>query len=306
MFTSNAADSRTKLLHSAMNEDPPSPGCSYYSSGRAPPPRSVVLQRAHNPRQRKAVASDAFPETEIMFPLLPESRLDAWSAGGPADSPPGTPTPGRPSANSRLLAASTVRLASSSAARNSLRTSLDGGSRMGSQRLSATRDTRPARSVSSGFFKKIFRGTPPKYSAPPQPKDTPPELSFSEVMMRYHEQSPESGNSLGSGTKKTISERKTMPEVVPAAPPPAHRKKRFTAHDRKMVYVKILQDALNNQDSCPNSALMVTPDADSGWFLVSFHVWVRHDHQPLKDVVAAKRFPKPGATYFVHGGTGTL
>lgn len=251
------------------------------------------------------MASNAFPETEIMFPLLPESRLDAWSAGGPADSPPGTPSQ-RQSVNSRALAASTMRLASSSAARNSLRTSLDGGSRLGSQRLSATRDTRPTRSVSSGFFKRIFRGTPPKYSAPPQQKDTPPELSFSEVMMRYHQQSPDSGNSFGSGPKKTTLERKSMPEVVPAAPPPAHRKKRFTAHDRKMVYVKILQDALNNQDSCPNSALMVTPDADGGWFLVSFHVWVRHDHQPLKDVVAPKRFPKPGATYFVHGGTGTL
>ncbi|KAL3243592.1 hypothetical protein MRX96_020185 [Rhipicephalus microplus] len=83
-------------------------------------------------------------------------------------------------------------------------------------------------------------------------------------------------------------------------------KKRFTAHERKMVFVKILQDALSNPDACPNSALMVTPDVESGWFLVSYHVWVKHDHQPLKDAVAAKRFPKPGATYFVHGGTGTL
>ncbi|KAG0421761.1 hypothetical protein HPB47_002355 [Ixodes persulcatus] len=71
-----------------------------------------------------------------------------------------------------------------------------------------------------------------------------------------------------------------------------------------LVYVKILQDALSNQDSSPNSALMVTPDVDTGWFLVSFHVWVRHDHKPLTDAV--KRFPKPGATYFVQGGSGTL
>lgn len=294
----SAADSQAKLLPSGMNEDSQSPGCSYHGGGGRVPPRSVLRQRPlGNFLQRRApTARDAFPETEIMFPLLPDSRMDAWSGSYPLDSPPGTLT--RRSPNSRTQGPS------SSAARN--RTPRDGSSRQGSQRLYATRDSGPTRSVSSGFFKRIFRGTPRKYSVPPEPKDTSPEMSFSEVMMRYHQQSPDSGHSFGSATKKSTSERKTMPEVVPAAPPPAHRKKRFTAHERKMVYVKILQDALSNQDACPNSALMVTPDVENGWFLVSFHVWVRHDHQPLKDAVAAKRFPKPGATYFVHGGTGTL
>ncbi|XP_077485898.1 uncharacterized protein LOC144096963 isoform X2 [Amblyomma americanum] len=296
----SAAESEAKLLPANMNEESQSPGCSYQGSCRMPPRSSALRQRPlGNLLQRRApAASDAFPETEIMFPLLPDGRMDAWSGGYSQDSPPDSPQ--RRSANSRTLGASSVRLGSS-AVRN--RASRDGGSR--SQRLYATCSSRPARSVSSGFFKRIFRGTPRKYSIPPEPKDTPPDLSFSDVMMRYHQQSPDSGNSFGSATKKT-AERKALPEVVAAAPPPAQRKKRLTAHDRKMVYVKILQDALNNQDSCPNSALMVTPDVDTGWFLVSFHVWVRHDHPPLKDAVAAKRFPKPGATYFVHGGTGTL
>ncbi|XP_054922555.1 uncharacterized protein [Dermacentor andersoni] len=308
----SVADSEAKLLPSGMNEDSHSPSCSYPGGSRRAPPRSVLRQRPlGNFLQRRAPAArDAFPETEIMFPLLPDSRMDAWSGGYPLDSPPDSLR--RRSANGRTQGPSSARTGSS-AARN--RTSHDGGSRQGSQRRHAARDAGARRSVSSGFFKRIFRGTPRKYSRlvgsatpqlPPEPKDTPPELSFSEVMMRYHQQSPDSGNSFGSATKKSASERKTMPEVVPAAPPPAQRKKRFTAHERKMVYVKILQDALSNQDACPNSALMVTPDVESGWFLVSFHVWVRHDHQPLKDAVAAKRFPKSGATYFVHGGTGTL
>lgn len=287
-----------------MNEEPQSSRSAYQGNSRLPPRSSALRQRPlGNLLQRRApaAASDAFPETEIMFPLLPDGRMDAWSGGGYSqDSPPDSPR--RRLANSRTLGTSSVRLGSS-APRN--RASRDGVSRQGSQRLYATCSSGPARSVSSGFFKRIFRGTPRKYSIAPEPKDTPPELSFSDVMMRYHQQSPDSGNSFGSATKRNV-ERKPLPEVVAAAPPPAQRKKRLTAHDRKMVYVKILQDALNNQDSCPNSALMVTPDVDTGWFLVSFHVWVRHDHPPLKDAVAAKRFPKPGTTYFVHGGTGTL
>lgn len=300
----SVADSEAKLLPSGMNEeDSQSPSCSYPGGSSRAPPRSVLRQRPlGNFLQRRApTARDAFPETEIMFPLLPDSRVDAWSGGYPLDSPPDSLR--LRSTNGRTQGPSSARMGRSAARK---RTSRDGGSRQGSQRRHATRDAGPTRSVSSGFFKRIFRGTPRKYSLPPEPKDTSPELSFSEVMMRYHQQSPDSGNSFGSATKKSASERKTMPEVVPAAPPPAQRKKRFTAHERKMVYVKILQDALSNQDACPNSALMVTPDVETGWFLVSFHVWVRHDHQPLKDAVAAKRFPKSGATYFVHGGTGTL
>ncbi|KAM7307678.1 uncharacterized protein ISCGN_011314 [Ixodes scapularis] len=233
-----------------------------------------------------------------MFPLLSDSRFETSMTNYLAESPPETPVPTRHAHTSRAGASRLThrqRAATTSAVRG---------------RHYDREDGPLTRSVSSGFFKRIFCGTPRKYSFPPQEKDTSPELSFSEVMMRYHRKSPDSRNSFCSTTKKTspttkkASERKTLPEVVPAAPPPAQRKKRITPNDRKMVYVKILQDALNNQDSCPNSALMVTPDVDTGWFLVSFHVWVRHDHKPLTDAV--KRFPKPGATYFVQGGSGTL
>ncbi|KAL3243593.1 hypothetical protein MRX96_020186 [Rhipicephalus microplus] len=183
----SATDSQAKLLPSDMNR-----------------PLGNFLQR------RAPTARDAFPETEIMFPLLPDSRMDTWSGRYTLDSPPDSLQ--RRSPNSRAQGLS------SSAARG--RIPRDGGSaRQASQRLYATRDGRPARSVSSGFFKRIFRGAPRKYSVPPEPKDTSPELSFSEVMMRYHQQSPDSGNSFGSATKKSTSERKTMPEVVPAAPP---------------------------------------------------------------------------------------
>ncbi|XP_042147423.1 uncharacterized protein LOC121836561 [Ixodes scapularis] len=252
-----------------------------------------------------------------MFPLLSDSRFETSMTNYLAESPPETPVPTRHAHTSRAGASGLThrqRAATTSAVRG---------------RHYDREDGPLTRSVSSGFFKRIFCGTPRKYSFPPQEKDTSPELSFSEVMMRYHRKSPDSRNSFCSTTKKTspttkkASERKTLPEVVPAAPPPAQRKKRITPNDRKvrylilmlspsfyricfylMVYVKILQDALNNQDSSPNSALMVTPDVDTGWFLVSFHVWVRHDHKPLTDAV--KRFPKPGATYFVQGGSGTL
>ncbi|XP_050027629.1 uncharacterized protein [Dermacentor andersoni] len=157
----SVADSEAKLLPSGMNEDSHSPSCSYPGGSRRAPPRSVLRQRPlGNFLQRRAPAArDAFPETEIMFPLLPDSRMDAWSGGYPLDSPPDSLR--RRSANGRTQGPSSARTGSS-AARN--RTSHDGGSRQGSQRRHAARDAGARRSVSSGFFKRIFRGTPRKYS----------------------------------------------------------------------------------------------------------------------------------------------
>ncbi|KAL1416240.1 hypothetical protein MTO96_006498 [Rhipicephalus appendiculatus] len=74
-------------------EDSQSAGCSYHGGSGRVPPRSVLRQRPlGNFLQRRApTARDAFPETEIMFPLLSDSRMDSWSGGYPRDSPPRHP-----------------------------------------------------------------------------------------------------------------------------------------------------------------------------------------------------------------------
>ncbi|XP_064488664.1 solute carrier organic anion transporter family member 74D-like [Ornithodoros turicata] len=245
----STSDSVANLLPPSMNVAPQNPGCSYRTGSSNATRASLYQKPAGTPLQRRPV-NDIFPETETMFPLLSDGRYESSMSNHAFDSPPELSLK-----SSAKSPSPPIHWRMSKAPAHS----------MVSDRWRTPQEPtqKKKRSLPGGFLKRIFWGTPRKYFMPPETKDSSPEQRFSDVIMRYHKHSPQSILSADGSRTKRASQRLPASDVIHSAPPPTHRKKKITPNDRKMVYAKILQDALNNQD--PNtSALVVTPDPETG------------------------------------------